>query len=137
MRSSLGYHLIRGNVEKMENFHRRETHALRDQTWSFNPAAIAGVHGHHCLAEPCPLVAHRLSQGLPQTRVRQHAIVVNMGQRQRLPQARLTLAQRAGTPSNRRDVLTKTAVAALHQGSVDGPTQRTPYLIDGLNCTKD
>jgi hypothetical protein len=60
-----------------------------------------------------------------------------MGQCQLVPQARLTLAPRAGTPSNRRDVLTQTAVAALHQGGVDGPTQRTPYLIDGLNRAKD
>src|SRR6266581_4624797 len=25
-------------------------------TWSVSPAAIAGVWGHHCLAEPIPLV---------------------------------------------------------------------------------
>ena len=73
-----------------------------------------------------------LSQGLPQTGVRQYEIVVNMVERQLLAQARLPLAQRAGTPSNRRDVLTQTEVEALHQGGVDVPTQRTQYLIDGL-----
>jgi len=89
------------------------------------------------LGRAIPLGRHRLSQGLPQTSVRQHEIVVNMGQCQLVPQARLTLAQRAGTPSNRRDVLTQTEVEALHQGGVDGPTQRTPYLIDGLKRAKD
>src|ERR671922_334414 len=30
--------------------------SLRLQTWSVNPAAIAGVHGRHTLTEPLPLV---------------------------------------------------------------------------------
>jgi len=43
----------------------------------------------------------------------QHEIVVHMGQCQLLAQARLTLAQRAGTPSNGRDLLTQAEVEAL------------------------
>src|ERR671925_749316 len=37
--------------------------ALRLQTWSVNPAAIAGVHGRHTLTEPLPLVASGTRNG--------------------------------------------------------------------------
>ena len=33
------------------------------QTWSVNPAAMAGVQGRHCLAEPAPLVARGCGNG--------------------------------------------------------------------------
>jgi hypothetical protein len=35
--------------------------SLRLQTWSVNPAAIAGVHGRHNRAEPLPVVASGIS----------------------------------------------------------------------------
>jgi len=36
---------------------------LSDHTWSVNPAAIAGVHGRHNLAEPLPLVGSAIRNG--------------------------------------------------------------------------
>src|SRR5262245_24082826 len=33
------------------------------QTWSVSPAAIAGVQGRHCLAEPGPLVGQGCGKG--------------------------------------------------------------------------
>ena len=65
------------------------------------------------LGRAMPLGCHRRSQGLPQTSVRQYEIVVHMVERQLLAQARLPLAQRAGTPSNGRDVLAQAEVEAL------------------------
>src|SRR2546421_8712007 len=35
---------------------RNRSTSRRVHTRSVTPAAIAGVHGHHCLAEPLPLV---------------------------------------------------------------------------------
>ena len=62
----------------------------------------------------------------------QTEIVVHMIQHQLLPQARFTLAQRAGTSSNGRDMLTQAAVDALYQRGVDLPAQRYQNLIDRL-----
>src|SRR5207244_1126232 len=42
---------------------RESRTSLSDQTWSVNPAAIAGVHGRHTFAEPRPLVASGTSNG--------------------------------------------------------------------------
>jgi hypothetical protein len=33
------------------------------QTWSVSPAAMAGVQGRHCLAEPVPLVGSGCAKG--------------------------------------------------------------------------
>src|SRR5215471_2540847 len=33
------------------------------QTWSVNPAAMAGVQGHHCVAEPPPVVGSGCGKG--------------------------------------------------------------------------
>jgi len=35
---------------------RNRSTSRRVQTWSVSPAAMAGVQGRHCLAEPLPLV---------------------------------------------------------------------------------
>jgi hypothetical protein len=42
---------------------RNSSTSLSVQTWSVNPAAIAGVHGRHCLAEPVPLVGTGCGNG--------------------------------------------------------------------------
>jgi hypothetical protein len=51
---------------------RENSPALRDHTGAVKPAALAGVHGRHTLAEPRPLVAsgtghrwRRLAWGTP------------------------------------------------------------------------
>jgi hypothetical protein len=35
---------------------RKSSTSRSVQTWSVSPAAIAGVHGRHCLADPVPCV---------------------------------------------------------------------------------
>src|SRR5262249_28200151 len=101
----------------------------------------AGRHGGRTrpplLGRAMPLGCHRDSQGLPQTGVRQYEIVVRMVERQLLAQARLTLAQHSGPPSNRRGVLAQAEVDALYQRGIDLPAQRTQHLIDGLERTED
>src|SRR5438132_13543514 len=42
----------------------RKSRASRTlQTWSVNPAAMAGIQGRHCLAEPVPLVGRGCGNG--------------------------------------------------------------------------
>src|SRR5712664_4074322 len=42
---------------------RKSMTSLRVHTWSVKPAAIAGVHGRHCLAEPWPWVGRGCDRG--------------------------------------------------------------------------
>jgi len=42
---------------------RKSSTSRSHQTWSVRPAAIAGVHGRHCMAEPVPLVGSGWGRG--------------------------------------------------------------------------
>jgi len=42
---------------------RNSSTSLKVQTWSVRPAAIAGVRGRHCVAEPVPCVGSGWSRG--------------------------------------------------------------------------
>jgi hypothetical protein len=62
----------------------------------------------------------------------QTEIIVDMIQRQLLPQAILALAQRIDPPPNRGDMLAEAEVEAFHEGRIDLPAAGRQYLLDGL-----
>src|SRR5712691_9991360 len=62
----------------------------------------------------------------------QAKVVICLKQRQLLVQARFLFAQRGDAPSNRSDMLTDAAVAALNECRVDLPAVRGEHLLDGL-----
>ena len=53
-----GEHTVHRLKEKLRHNPSRSV-----QTWSVNPAVIAGVHDRHRLAEPVPLVGSGISKG--------------------------------------------------------------------------
>src|SRR6267142_6365139 len=65
--------------------------------------------------------------------MRQAKIVIHVVHSQLLPQALLSLAQRAHPPPNGRHMLAQAEIDPLHKGRIDLPAQRAQYLIDGLD----
>ena len=68
--------------------------------------------------------------GLAYAHVGPTDIVVAMKESQRLPQALLTLAERADPPSHRRDLLADGQVEALHAGGLALPATGRQHLLD-------
>jgi hypothetical protein len=59
-----------------------------------------------------------------------------MVQNELLPQAVLTLVERADPPSHRGDMLADGQGEALHEGCLDLPAAGRQHLLDRLQCAK-
>jgi hypothetical protein len=68
--------------------------------------------------------------------MREAKIVVDVIQSELLPQAILTLPQRAHPAADCRHMLADAEVEALHEGGVDGPPTWGQEVIDGLQGAK-
>ena len=76
----------------------------------------------------CVLTPGRLGyqQGLTQTGMGQDKVVIDLEQRQLIPQARFTLIQGVDPAPDRRYPLAEVEVEAFYKGGINGPSHRPP-----------
>ena len=84
-----------------------------------------------------PVGGHRFGEPLAQTGVGQDAIVLDLKQRELIPQARFPLAAGIAPAPDGRYPLTDVAIEALDKGGLAGPAAGREDLFDGQMRTED
>src|SRR6267143_3443947 len=89
------------------------------------------------LRRPAAVGCLRPRQRLAQTGMGQHEIMIDVKQRQLIPQARFALTKRVDPASDRRYPLADVEVESLHKGGTHAPATDRQDLLDGQPGAED